>query len=474
MLKHHQSPDRKPIRRRNADGSDLQAAVRDLRLKGISRRTRVTAHNVAAVCAELGDMASTRNVQRVLGGSLRDIAPLVKAWREGVPAGDEASAIQSVDGSRVIGAMVMQALEEQRDHLKLIAGATEIQGEALAAVAKLVRGGKASKSDEKNDLPGIRNDLRTVLSDLGDLRLRMPAGTAEAMQQQLIKMGHQIEAIAQNIEAAPASAVPATIEALPPPQVDLSYLLVPVIDRIDALAGHLSAQRNEGRTNTLQKQDLEEIVSTIDKIHSSLQAPKAVPSPELVARLDALLAALNSLPAALKEVLAPAPKKTTRRSPESTPARKAQPQKRGVRKSAKQVSKGTAQGPVKTKTKKAAKKAARKVVKKAAKTIAKPVAKKATRKRATTSSSVATRKAPSAAMHKRKTSLAPKPKVSRSKSNAAKPGSRSAGKRAPAKKVVSTRVKKVAAVIRGQQKKARQSPKAQAATRKRSPVKRSR
>lgn len=474
MLKHSQTPERKSMRRRSTDGSDLQAAVRDLRLKGISRRTRVTAHNVAAVCTQLGDMASTRNVQRVLGGSLRDIAPLVKAWREGAPAGVEGSDGRAVDGSHVIGAMVMQALEEQRDHLKLIAGATEIQGETLAAVAKLVRGGRASKSDDKNGLPEIRNDLRNVLSDLGDLRLRMPAGVAEAMQQQLVTMGHQIEAIALKMDSAPASAVPATIEALPTPPVDLSYLLVPVIDRIDALAGHLSTQRNEGRANTLQKQDLEHIVSTIDKIYTSLPASNAEPSTELVARLDALLVALNNLPAALKEVLAPAPKRTIRKAAVKTAVRKAQPLKRVAKKSAKQVSKGTTQSPTKAKAKKAASKVARKAVKKAAKNISKPVAKKATNKKASTSTSVATRKAPSVTMLKRKTTLAPKPKVSRSKSSAAKAGSRSAGKKAPAKKVVSTRVKKVAGVIRGQQTKARQSPKNQSATRKRSQVKRER
>lgn len=47
------------------------------------RRRRITAETVAAVCEELGEDVSLRNVQRILGGSFRDLGPLVRAWRNG-------------------------------------------------------------------------------------------------------------------------------------------------------------------------------------------------------------------------------------------------------------------------------------------------------------------------------------------------------------------------------------------------------
>lgn len=96
--------------------SNAGASFPDLGLPASVRRRRLTPGGVAAVCEQLGDDVSTRNVQRVLGGSLRDIGPLVQLWRDNrveIDSG-QAGAGESV---KAIGAILMSAIQGQSERL---------------------------------------------------------------------------------------------------------------------------------------------------------------------------------------------------------------------------------------------------------------------------------------------------------------------------------------------------------------------
>lgn len=85
------------------------------RFPGI-RAKRLTLERVFSVCEQLGDYATTRNVQRILGGSLRDIAPLVKQWRDKDVAELQGSATYT-DDVKAVGAFIVNLL---RDHTAVL------------------------------------------------------------------------------------------------------------------------------------------------------------------------------------------------------------------------------------------------------------------------------------------------------------------------------------------------------------------
>lgn len=63
------------------------AATAVLATNATLRRRRITAAKVTALCEQLGEDATLRNVQRALGGSFRELGPLVRAWRDAREAG---------------------------------------------------------------------------------------------------------------------------------------------------------------------------------------------------------------------------------------------------------------------------------------------------------------------------------------------------------------------------------------------------
>ena len=91
------------------------------------KRKRLTQARVAAVCEQLGDHVSTRNVQMILGGSLRDIGPLIQQWREKRTSQAENSAGSS-EQVQAMGAIVLCLMQ---DHISVI---SKMQDQAFRRV----------------------------------------------------------------------------------------------------------------------------------------------------------------------------------------------------------------------------------------------------------------------------------------------------------------------------------------------------
>ena len=108
----------------------------DLVLPPAARLRRLTAARVAAVCESLGEHVTTRNVQRILGGSLRDIGPLVQAWRKSrEDAGRGMGTAQTNDTVPSIGFILVNALD---DHFRASSLAQRsFQAELLKRLSKI-------------------------------------------------------------------------------------------------------------------------------------------------------------------------------------------------------------------------------------------------------------------------------------------------------------------------------------------------
>ncbi|CAN7303245.1 DNA-binding protein [Pseudoxanthomonas sp. LjRoot143] len=87
------------------------------RFPGI-RPKRLTPERVFTVCEQLGGYATTRNVQRILGGSLRDIAPLLRQWRaKEVP---ELGPGNQEGDVKAVGAYIVNLMRDQTAVLSIL------------------------------------------------------------------------------------------------------------------------------------------------------------------------------------------------------------------------------------------------------------------------------------------------------------------------------------------------------------------
>lgn len=108
----------------------------DLALPPGARLRRLTAARVAAVCESLGEHVTTRNVQRILGGSLRDICPLVQSWRKSrEDTGRGTGTAPTNDDVPPIGFIMVNALD---DHFRASSLAQRsFQAELLKRLSKI-------------------------------------------------------------------------------------------------------------------------------------------------------------------------------------------------------------------------------------------------------------------------------------------------------------------------------------------------
>ncbi len=108
----------------------------DLALPPGARLRRLTAARVAAVCESLGEHVTTRNVQRILGGSLRDIGPLVQSWRKSREnTGRGMGTAPTNDDVPSIGFIMINALD---DHFRASSLAQRsFQAELLKRLSKI-------------------------------------------------------------------------------------------------------------------------------------------------------------------------------------------------------------------------------------------------------------------------------------------------------------------------------------------------
>lgn len=395
MSNNSQSPSASPRRRRPQTrlGNDASAVLVDLRLPAAAKRRRLTLASVSAVCEQLGEHVSTRNVQRMLGGSLRDIGPLVQAWRDNraaagvtAAAGDQAQALGAIligalqdQAAAIAAALERHAVATAASQRDLLDRMERLLHQRLRARSKPTHAAHDIRPSEADGLQHLRADLQFVRDDVGRLLARSAAAAPVATGNDLAELGSRFDRLAQAVDQLQAEQraprpdpLDVTIaSALSAAWPDLDARMAPVVDRLDGLARILAA-------TTDSKLRAPELAPTLDRIEAALAAvlapkpPKrAQPSQAILKRLDALLTASASLPAQLKAALTTPKRK--RKTPPPRPARKPA-SKQAVRRTAKA-----------TTLKKSTKSAPKVVTKKTVKSTLKKTVKSATLKKSTKS-----------------------------------------------------------------------------------------
>ena len=327
----------------------------DLRLPAAAKRRRLTLASVSAVCEQLGEHVSTRNVQRLLGGSLRDIGPLVQAWRDNraavavnAAAGDQAQALGAIliGALQDQGAAIAAALERQTEattasQQELLDRVEHLVGNRVRELAKAALAGTPPSRREATDAGGevqaLRRDLQALHAAV-DRALARPPGTPPATSQDLVDLGHRLDRLAQAIE-------PLQTEVRVTAAPDLDVLLEPVIARLDGLTTDLAAIAAAPPADAVSTQP------TLDRIEARLLAlatPKpqtrAQPSKAILSRLDNLLLATTDLPVRIKATLAPPkrkPKKTAKKTVKKTVKKSAAKKKSATKKTVRRTVKPT-------------------------------------------------------------------------------------------------------------------------------------
>lgn len=236
------------------------ADIRQIGLPVQVRPRRLTQGRVAAVCAQLGEHVSVRNVQRVLGGSLRDVAPMVRRWREDHSAVDAALASHGGDAPQALGAIVLAAIEDL--------------GQSL-----LAREPAAAPSESTHLVQAMRR-LQETLD-----RQRPAAGLAQqsAVDAQFRSLATRLDALNRTLDAAELAA-PAPADPLHPGLARLEAGLARVTEHLavqDSLVTHRLDRQREALAS-----DLAALRSAIAAQDSAQTLPAAVRA--LEERLDAL------------------------------------------------------------------------------------------------------------------------------------------------------------------------------------------
>lgn len=309
--------------------------VVDLRLPGNVKRRRLTLANVSAVCEQLGEHVSTRNVQRILGGSLRDIGPLMQAWRENReaagdvakdPAGDQAQALGTIlmavleeHGAAVTAAIEAQAVANAATQEALLERVERLLGGHSRALTKTARMRKdpAPHHGESDGHKDLRVDLQAIRTDVARILAHGAEAAAAATGRDLADLGSRIDRLTKVVDQLQAehrvsapNSVDATIaSALPAALAGFEARLAPVVDQLNWLASAVATAAVKPAADT----DLATALSRIEASLAALGKPKpstrAQPSKAVLTRLDALLSASADLPAQLKAAVTPPKRK---------------------------------------------------------------------------------------------------------------------------------------------------------------------
>jgi len=182
------------------------------------RLPRITDARVAAVCAQLGDAVSLRNVQRVMGGSFSTLGPVVDKWRKNNPP-----------VPRAIVA-VPQVPNTVTEAIKGIA-------DSQAAVSDAIR--EVSDGQE-----GTLKDLREVVAQLprnADLRLREQTEKLDRLEG-LVRKSATVTDIKTAMEPL-AKRLDQVETALHERPVDVGTVAdrAPLLDAVHAVSSHIQA-----------------------------------------------------------------------------------------------------------------------------------------------------------------------------------------------------------------------------------------
>lgn len=320
----------------------------------VASKKKVTPERVAAACRRLGRHVSLRAVQKAIGGSLRDIAPLLRQWRDqnppapidlSAPSGPDAmSALLMarldaqtetlVDAQEQAFRLMQSRLSNQiKDKLGQIAAtglpsrepaagvATDTLGDVMRALNALRGDLKAGFASQETAAPAATPDLSPILSRLDRLQQRIDelavqAPSADDPAPQLALMVDRLSRLEQAFASLPAFFDQlrdqldrlTLMAAAPTPPAALTQALDGLKGQLDDLRAAAVPPRLDGPLIPL----IGEALHRLDLVSLGLQAlherPVPVPAPArrpspasgltpaLRKRLDALQALLARKP----------------------------------------------------------------------------------------------------------------------------------------------------------------------------------
>ena len=145
----------------------------------VATKKKVTPERVAAACRQLGPHVTLRAVQQAIGGSLRDIGPLVRLWREQNPPAP--IDLSNPSGPDALGALLMARLDAQTETLvEAQEDAFRLMQARLSSQIKDKLGQIAAAGlPSREPAPGVATDtLGDVMRALYTLRGDLKAGFA--------------------------------------------------------------------------------------------------------------------------------------------------------------------------------------------------------------------------------------------------------------------------------------------------------
>jgi hypothetical protein len=308
----------------------------------VAAKKKVTPERVAAACRRLGQNVSLRTVQKAIGGSLRDIGPLVRQWREqnppapvdlSAPSGPDAmSALLMarldaqtetlVDAQEQAFCLMQARLSNQiKDKLGQIAAAgvpsrepagglaTDTLGDVMRALYTLRGDLRAAIGSKETTTPTPGPDLSPILSRLDRLQQRIdelavqtPAGDrGPDPTPQLALMVDRLSRLEQAFATLPGFFDQlrdqldrlSLMAAAPTPPAALSQALHGLKTQLDDLRAAAAPPRLDGPLvpligDALHRLDL--VALGLQALHErpALPAPKVRMPPALVKRLDGL------------------------------------------------------------------------------------------------------------------------------------------------------------------------------------------
>lgn len=334
----------------------------------VATKKKVTPERVAAACRQLGPHLSLRAVQQAIGGSLRDIGPLVRQWREQNPP--PPVNLSNPSGPDALGALLLARLDAQtqtlvdaqhdefrvmqarlstqiKDKLGQIAAAglpsrepaagvaTDTLGDVMRALYTLRGDLKAGFASQGTATPAAAPDLPPILSRLDRLQQRIDELTVQGPAApdptpQLALMVDRLSRLEQAFATLPGffDQLRGELERLtlmaaaPTPPAVLTQALEGLRTQLDGLRAVALPPPVDGPLIPL----IGEALHRLDLVALGLQAlhdrpaPAPAPTPR-AAPATGLTPALRKRLDALQALMAPKPR-TTRRRPAKA-ARKA-------------------------------------------------------------------------------------------------------------------------------------------------------
>jgi hypothetical protein len=251
-------------------------------------KKKVTWARVSAACEQLAPHPTLRAVQQAIGGSIRDIGPLVKRWREENPGACEPSGLAAADRSNILAATLIARIEAQTDTLadaqerafrQMQARLSNQIKDRLETISRAAAGEMPTAGVATDTLGDVMRALYTLRGDL-KAGFASQGAAAPAATPDLSPILSRLDRLQQQIDELSVQA------PIAEPTPDPTHQLTLMVDRLSRLEQAFATL--PGFFDQLRDQ--------LDRL--SLMAAAPTPPAALTQALDGLKAQLDDLSAA--------------------------------------------------------------------------------------------------------------------------------------------------------------------------------